>query len=476
MTKVEERQHNTHPRENLGHPNGIYYCIKHFAAEYENIRSVLDNVQSTSVKKHLSAVADQKDVTGARMSFLRLQIVYNLTAADMIRGGYLGRQGPELGLEDALEIGQVALDGGHVERAIEWLMEALKLDNNREPTAGFNPFPSGVSLTGQIHALLGRAYNQLGNKQKADEMYSRAVSEDPNNAHVKQLEHELKSGPPEDSRPHKQRPFKEEFERLCKLQNKLTRSKFDARLRCSYREVILPYYRFKMELVSVSPYVALFFDVITESEINSMIQFVNDKLARGFVVIDGKNTYVETRTSDLSFVTDKESAIADRLSRRVGAITYLDANHSDMDRFFSSDPFQVVNYGMGGHYDVHLDTFDEEYVQQNQHDFRFNAGGNRLATFLIYLSDVEKGGSTVFPAADVAVSPVKKMALFWYNFEPSGKRDLLTYHAACPVVFGQKWVTNKWIYLYPNMFKRRCGMTETATQLDIDQYMRRGWV
>ncbi|CAG5114586.1 unnamed protein product, partial [Candidula unifasciata] len=68
-----------------------------------------------------------------------------------------------------------------------------------------------------------------------------------------------------------------------------------------------------------------------------------------------------------------------------------------------------------------------------------------------------------------------KMALFWYNYRPSGKRDLLTFHAACPVVFGQKWVTNKWIYLHANMFKRRCGLTQKATQLDIDQYMVHGW-
>lgn len=46
---------------------------------------------------------------------------------------------------------------------------------------------------------------------------------------------------------------------------------FDRRLVCSYRKASLPYYRFKQELISVSPYVVLFYEVISDQEIDTVI-------------------------------------------------------------------------------------------------------------------------------------------------------------------------------------------------------------
>jgi prolyl 4-hydroxylase len=57
----------------------------------------------------------------------------------------------------------------------------------------------------------------------------------------------------------------------------------------------------------------------------------------------------------------------------------------------------------------------------------------------LQLNDVERGGSTAFPRAGVAVKPVKGGAAFWYNLKRSGKPDPLTLHGACPVLLGHKW-------------------------------------
>uniref|UniRef100_A0A0B7BPV4 Fe2OG dioxygenase domain-containing protein n=4 Tax=Arion vulgaris TaxID=1028688 RepID=A0A0B7BPV4_9EUPU len=164
-----------------------------------------------------------------------------------------------------------------------------------------------------------------------------------------------------------------------------------------------------------------------------------------------------------------------RLSKRVGAITNLCTLQYVPGETLSAEPFQVVNYGMGGYYSMHYDPFDEKTLNRSDMHVESSQGGNRLATFLIYLTDVERGGSTVFTNADVAVRPVKNMALFWYSYKPSGELDTDTLHAGCPVVVGHKWVTNKWMWLYGNTFTRRCGLTQDATQLDIDQHMMKGW-
>ena len=55
------------------------------------------------------------------------------------------------------------------------------------------------------------------------------------------------------------------------------------------------------------------------------------------------------------------------------------------------------------------------------------------------MSDVEAGGSTVFPHLNVALQPIKGTAAFWYNLHPSGDGNEMTRHAACPVLTGSKW-------------------------------------
>lgn len=77
------------------------------------------------------------------------------------------------------------------------------------------------------------------------------------------------------------------------------------------------------------------------------------------------------------------------------------------------------------------------------------------------MTDVLKGGATVFPLMKISVPPRKGTAVFWHNLSTSGDRgelnifklyshlfkfnlETLTLHAGCPVLIGSKWVANKW--------------------------------
>uniref|UniRef100_T1JFP3 Prolyl 4-hydroxylase alpha subunit domain-containing protein n=1 Tax=Strigamia maritima TaxID=126957 RepID=T1JFP3_STRMM len=117
----------------------------------------------------------------------------------------------------------------------------------------------------------------------------------------------------------------------------------------------------KVEVYSHDPPIYTFHDVIYESEINFIKEFSKPYLARSQVY--NKNASEETsdiRTSQNTWMYDDEEdektreklkIIMDRVSRITGLNVYGENN---------SEAMQVANYGIGGHYEPHIDyLFDD---------------------------------------------------------------------------------------------------------------------
>lgn len=102
----------------------------------------------------------------------------------------------------------------------------------------------------------------------------------------------------------------------------------------------------------------LYHDVITPSEIRELQYLAVPTLKRATVFNQkiGRNTVVKTRTSKVTWLTDSLNPLTARLNRRISDMTGFD--------LYGSEMLQVMNYGLGGHYDLHFDYFNATIVSE----------------------------------------------------------------------------------------------------------------
>ena len=137
-----------------------------------------------------------------------------------------------------------------------------------------------------------------------------------------------------------------------------------------------------------------------------------------------------------------------------------------LDRPYASESYQVANYGIGGQYSIHVDPMGYHAYPKDtpsiSKDWKhwYSLGGDRHATFMVYLSAVEFGGGTAFPLLGLSKGAVTGDAVFWNNVWSEGGIDYLSFHGGCPVVVGSKWITNKWIQYYDNFHGSPCELEE----------------
>ncbi|OIW07595.1 hypothetical protein TanjilG_28408 [Lupinus angustifolius] len=163
----------------------------------------------------------------------------------------------------------------------------------------------------------------------------------------------------------------------------------------------------------------------------------------------GKGEMNEGRTSsDTSFSKAQDEIIAE-IEARIATWTFLPIDNGES--------IQVLRYEHGQQYQPHVDFFDDKCNQQ--------FGGHRVATVLMYLSNVEKGGETVFPNSELklsqpkdntwsecaktgyAVKPKKGDALLFFSLHVNATTDTRSLHQSCPVIKGKKWSATKWIHV-----------------------------
>jgi len=184
------------------------------------------------------------------------------------------------------------------------------------------------------------------------------------------------------------------------------------------------------------PYVVLLGNVLSAEECDVLVNYCEPALVRSPVVNDNDGTMElhRHRTSQGMMIQRGETEVVQRIEARLAELAQWPVDHGE--------GMQIQYYQKSNEYRPHFDWFNPELPGPRKH---MEHGGQRLATFVLYLSDVESGGGTSFPEIGLNVLPKKGSAVFFRNTHPSYVPDPRTLHAGDPVVSGVKVIANKWL-------------------------------
>ncbi|XP_002710242.2 prolyl 4-hydroxylase subunit alpha-2 isoform X5 [Oryctolagus cuniculus] len=478
------------PEGYLAHPVNAYKLVKRLNSDWPALEDLVLQDPATGFIANLSMqrhfFPTDEDEAGAAKALMRLQDTYKLDPATISRGELPGtKYQATLSVDDCFGMGRSAYNEGDYYHTVLWMEQVLKqLDAGEE----------GTTTKSQVLDYLSYAVFQLGDLHRALELTRRLLSLDPSheraggNLHyferlleeqrgkslLNQTEAVAVTQEGIYERPVDYLPERDVYESLCRGEGVKLTPRRQKRLFCRYHDgngapqlLIAP---FKEEDEWDSPHIVRYYDVMSDEEIERIKEIAKPKLARA-TVRDPKTgvlTVASYRVSKSSWLEEDDDPVVARINRRMQHITGLTVKTAEL--------LQVANYGMGGQYEPHFDfsrrPFDSGLKTEgnrlatflnynNERDaFKRLGTGNRVATFLNYMSDVEAGGATVFPDLGAAIWPKKGTAVFWYNLLRSGEGDYRTRHAACPVLVGCKWVSNKWFHERGQEFLRPCGSTE----------------
>ncbi|CAK9860956.1 unnamed protein product [Sphagnum jensenii] len=207
-----------------------------------------------------------------------------------------------------------------------------------------------------------------------------------------------------------------------------------------------------VEVLSWEPRSFLYHKFLTAEECMHLIDLAKPSMIKSAVVdsATGKSKDSRVRTSSGTFLARGQDKIIQGIEKRIADFTFIPLDHGE--------GLQVLHYEVGQKYEPHYDYFHDTFNTKN--------GGQRMATVLMYLSDVEAGGETVFPASQVnsssvadwdeltecakaglSVRPHMGDALLFWSMKPDATLDASSLHGGCPVVKGNKWSATKWLHV-----------------------------
>ncbi|RWV89625.1 hypothetical protein GW17_00048220 [Ensete ventricosum] len=149
------------------------------------------------------------------------------------------------------------------------------------------------------------------------------------------------------------------------------------------------------------------------------------------------------------FLPRGQDKVVSKIEEKISTWTFLPKENGEN--------MLIVHSMVNESYEPHYDYYHDEY--------KLAVGGHRVATVVMYLSNVSRGGETIFPqsklkdtqtkdntwspcaATGYAVKPVRGSAILYFNLHLDATPDEASLHGSCMVLDGEMWTATKWIHV-----------------------------
>ncbi|WP_333662986.1 2OG-Fe(II) oxygenase [Acinetobacter sp.] len=196
--------------------------------------------------------------------------------------------------------------------------------------------------------------------------------------------------------------------------------------------------RIRLVMYLERPGMCYFEDVLSEAECDELVNLSEQSGAFERAVIINEETALDEarsyRKSDTVAYSHGQTPLIATIEQRIATLVNWPATHGEY--------LAILRYQQTGEYRPHVDFFSTNSPGGIKN---LSYGGQRVATFILYLSDVEAGGSTKFPNLGLEFKPKKGAALLFTNIDILGRPDQNTLHAGMPVIDGTKYIATKWL-------------------------------
>lgn len=198
------------------------------------------------------------------------------------------------------------------------------------------------------------------------------------------------------------------------------------------KKTIFPNYEYKQ--LYDNPYIFQFDNFMTDDECRYIINMSKNNMKQS-VVSGSKGGILSTaRTSTVHWIPNNFNRKIKHINKKICDLLDFPVDHTES--------LQCIHYEPTQEYQAHYDSYDLDTPIGIR---CCRKGGQRLATALIYLSDVDDGGETYFPKLNLRIEPKKGRLILFYNVHlGTNNKHPNSLHAGTPVIRGDKWACNKW--------------------------------
>lgn len=317
----------------VSNPLNAFLIIKRLSVDVSEAISGLKKIQENFESNCEAFRLTEEDYDGAGDGLTRLQMFYGLETKELASGVIQGQQFRELSVDDLFSIGMLHLKNERHELSLSYFESALDKNNQTLEMAD-------MVILETIHDVHASSGNTEGVVKTIERMIKILPDSDDRRDEL-QYDHDVASG----------KMTKELLKKYQKLVDtctgKLHKTPRElSRLRCRFvsKSAFSQLTPFKVEEMSLDPYMAVYHDIISDSEIEVFKDSCKPVLQRASVLSFNQTRAIsKVRTSKNCPQLDSDHEVFARVTQRVEDMTGL---HKE-----SAESFQTQNYGIGGHYD-----------------------------------------------------------------------------------------------------------------------------